>query len=61
MMCGAAEKKGMQGKNISLGEKKNEGTEIMCSLKKKKNQDREQPLPSSGQNAVKVASCGPFP
>lgn len=31
MVCGAAEKKGMQGKNISLGEKK-EGREIICSF-----------------------------
>lgn len=57
MVCGAAEQKGMQGKNISLGEKK-EDWENTCSFKKK---DGEQPLPSSGQNAVKVASCGPFP
>lgn len=60
-MCGATERKGMQGKNgISLKKKKKkeEVTEMICSFKK---EDREQPLPSGGKNASKVVSCGPFP
>lgn len=59
-MCEAAERKGVQGKNdISLKKKKKEeDTEMICSFKK---EEREQPLPSSGKNASKVVSCGPFP